>query len=265
MRRNWMAWTVAAAGFGTAVIVGVRSARTSSDLKAAVARLEAESRDLRSRPERPLPSPQAPAPPPRKPEREPPRKESKREEEVRSNPQDEETIRQLREKLAATVADTGRLDSRVLELLAALGREMTENKRLAASEAGLQESLDKANRAFETAQQELKARSDRLVQVDAENARLREQNRAEAQKIAQVTKLAVELQDVHRRRESLLASILRRYKDTAEQFRASSTAQQNNVDMARIQSTISTIEDDLRQLNSLTSQAQLIQKRIASR
>jgi hypothetical protein len=264
MQKNWVAWTVAAAGLGMAVVVGVRSSRIRADLEARSARLDAENRDLRARLEKALASP-PPTPSVPEHEQERPRQERSPQEEVRSNPQDLETIRQLREKLAAAVADIGRLDSRVLESQAQLGREMSENKRLAASEADLQESLSSANRVIEAVQKELKSKTDRLIQMDIDNTRLREQNRSETQKAAQLTQLSIELQDVHRRRETLLASILRRYKDAMEQFRSASAAQQNSAEFSRIQNTISMVEDDLRQLNSLTSQAQLIQKRIASR
>ena len=149
-----------------------------------------------------------------------------------------------------------------------------ENKRLAASEADLKESLSTANQSVEALQRELKSSRDRVTQVEIAYQKLRDQSGGDAQKVAQLQQLATELQDIHQRREVYLNSILRRYKQITEQYRSMSGVLQaqrsdgpaaGGADLARIQDSIAMAEEDMRQLSSLNAQARLIQKKMAGK
>jgi chromosome segregation ATPase len=188
------------------------------------------------------------------------------------NPEDAIAIQRLKLSLADANSSVARLESRADEAEAQIQNLRLENKRLAGSEADLQENLAAANQAVDTLQKELKSSRDRATQVEIAYQKLRDQSGGDGQKIAQLQQLSVELQEIHQRREAYLTSILRRYKQITEQYRSISGVLQaqrtdgpatGSTDLARIQDSIAMAEEDLRQLNSLDAQARLIQKKMA--
>jgi hypothetical protein len=192
-----------------------------------------------------------------------------------ASPEVEHRLRQLREELAQAAAKTAQLEEKIQQSAAQLGDLELEKKRLAGSERELNEDLSHANRLVNALQSELKAKNERLVQVEVANVKLKEQNGADAQRLRQLTALTQELQEVHRRREIHLANVLRRYKEVTDQYRALAGTQENRpgpdtpvvntAELARIQNAISMAEDDLRQLNSLNAQALRIQRQLTAK
>jgi chromosome segregation ATPase len=190
------------------------------------------------------------------------------------NPEDAIAMQRLKLSLADANASIARLESRADEAEAQIQNLRLDNKRLAGSEADLQENLAAANQAVDTLQKELKSSRDRATQVEIAYQKLRDQSGGDAQKIAQLQQLATELQGIHQRREVYLNSILRRYKQITEQYRSMSGVLQaqrtdapaaGSADLARIQDSIAMAEEDLRQLNNLNAQALLIQKKMAAK
>ena len=190
------------------------------------------------------------------------------------NPEDAIAIQRLKLSLADANASIARLESRADEAEAQIQNLRLDNKRLAGSEADLQENLAAANQAVDTLQKELKSSRDRATQVEIAYQKLRDQSGGDAQKIAQLQQLSTELQGIHQRREVYLNSILRRYKQITEQYRSMSGVLQaqrtdapaaGSADLARIQDSIAMAEEDLRQLNNLNAQALLIQKKLAAK
>jgi chromosome segregation ATPase len=82
-----------------------------------------------------------------------------------------------------------------------------------------------------------------------------------------------ELEEINRRRETYFTSILRRYKEVTEQYRALATrleSARDNVappgpELSRIQAAVASAEEDLRQLATLNAQAARIQQKLAGR
>lgn len=117
----------------------------------------------------------------------------------------------------------------------------------------------------------MKGKDERLADLEAANRRLREDNRASADKIAQIPRYLRELEEINRRREGYLSNILRRYKDITDQYRALSARLDRDStapgasELGAIQNTISMTEEDLRQLASLNSQASRVQQKIAGK
>ncbi|MGA3076675.1 MAG: hypothetical protein ABSG56_23685 [Bryobacteraceae bacterium] len=190
------------------------------------------------------------------------------------NPEDAIAIQRLKLSLADANSSIARLESRADEAEAQIQNLRLDNKRLAGSEADLQENLAAANQAVDTLQKELKSSRDRATQVEIAYQKLRDQSGADTQKIAQLQQLSTELQGIHQRREVYLNSILRRYKQITEQYRSMSGVLQaqrtdapaaGSADLARIQDSIAMAEEDLRQLNNLNAQALLIQKKMAGK
>jgi septation ring formation regulator EzrA len=119
----------------------------------------------------------------------------------------------------------------------------------------------------------LKGRNDRLVQLETTNNLLHQENRALSEKSALAVRMLRDLEEINRRRETYLTSILRRYKEVTEQYRALATrldsARDNftpaGPELSRIQSAVAAAEEDLRQLANLNAQAARIQQKMAGK
>jgi hypothetical protein len=87
-----------------------------------------------------------------------------------------------------------------------------------------------------------------------------------------VAHIIANLQDMDRRRDVYLTSILRRYRDITDEFRAMSSMMDTSHDasssacsgaaLSRIQSAVTSAEDDLRQLNDLSARTQKLEKQL---
>ena len=180
------------------------------------------------------------------------------------------SLSQLRDKFAATTREIEQLRSQTSELEAALARLKEENERLAARENELSENIAGANRLAEALQAEVKSKSDRLAPLELTNQTLRKENQQVVERLSRAAKLTAELEEVNRRREAYLTSILRRYREVTDQYRAMASRLETGgeasvpgaTDLARIQNAISLTEDELRQLQGLNAQAQNLQKKI---
>jgi hypothetical protein len=101
-------------------------------------------------------------------------------------------------------------------------------------------------------------------------------NNAASARAVDLAQVIVQLQDLDSRRDALLTSIMRRYRDITSQFRAMSGMLGSNRDsntgspltdaaLTRIQSAVSSADDDLRQLNELSAQARQLEKKLAKK
>ena len=186
-----------------------------------------------------------------------------------------EAVARLRASLADANSAVARLDLRVQELETEVAKLRVDNQRLTASEADLNENLSSANRAIEAQRRELNAKSDRLAQLEAATQRLRDEATARNRRASEFGQLSAQLQEINRRRENFLSSIVRRYKEVNEQYRSMTAVLDSRrqvdaspepiADVGRIQNAISQAEDDLRQLNSLTAQAVVLEKKLAAK
>lgn len=193
---------------------------------------------------------------------------------------DSEALRGLRESLAATHRTIEELQSRTTELNTQLDESRQEQKRLAAIESDLTEQLAAAKRLAETKDTELDRKNNQLTQTEAANKKLRDDAAASSSKSTQVLQASNELQELYRRRESYLNTLISRYRDITEQYRAFTSVLENRrgpegtpggsvsiagPELARIQTTITMAEEDLRQLTTLNAQAQQIQKKLTTK
>jgi len=177
---------------------------------------------------------------------------------------------QAKDSLAAANRAIEQLRAQTAELEAALEKLRQDNRRLAAREDELRENLAGQTRLVEALQSELKGKSDRLAPLEMSNRALRKENDELAAKMAAVSRLTAELEDIHRRRDSYLTSILRRYRELTDQYRAVAARLENpetkagagGTDLSRIMNTVSLAEEDLRQLQGLNAQAQSLQRKI---
>jgi chromosome segregation ATPase len=132
----------------------------------------------------------------------------------------------------------------------------------------LQKQLDAAEAQSEASRQ-------RLAAVETEYNKLRTDRSDDSARSAQLAGVITGLQDLDRRRDVYLTSIMRRYRDITNQFRATSGMLDSNRDpnsnalssatLTRIQNSISQTEDDLRQLNELNDQTHQLEKKLVKK
>jgi hypothetical protein len=85
-------------------------------------------------------------------------------------------------------------------------------------------------------------------------------------------KLADDMEDVARRRETLVTNLSTRYREASDTLRALSLQLENRGagaasgpnDLSRIQNAVTLAEEDLRQLRSLSARARQLQKELAA-
>jgi chromosome segregation ATPase len=183
-------------------------------------------------------------------------------------------IEQLKRELDEAHASVARLQAQVQSA------EEGQQKALAAAgddarkrEQDLQQRLDGVEQELDSARAGMQAARERAAALDAENARIRNENGANSSHVAELRKNLATLQDLDRRRDAYLSSIVRRYRDITEQFRSMTgeldssrgpgSSAFSGVALSRIQNAISLAEDDLRRLNELNAQAHQIASRLA--
>jgi chromosome segregation ATPase len=191
-------------------------------------------------------------------------------------PETAETARQLavvQQRLAAANTAIGEMRVRVLELETTLERVNAENKQLQSSGSEMKDRLEATARVVQAMEGELKAKSDRLLQLETAARKTREESAATTQRVNLLASTTRELEELNRRRENHLAGLQRRYRDLTDQYRSLAvrldTQRDSPVpfvtDISRIQTAVQSAEDDLRQLNSLNAQAQRLAQRLAPR
>lgn len=280
MRWQWKRWSVSAVVLLAAVLAVAWPVRIHRQQAARLAQLAAENNQLRQRVAAlsRVAEPPAAAPAAR------PAVEGQCQPcttKPQADPEDAIAIQRLTLNLAEANASMARLQSHSDQADAQIQSLSSDNQRLAASEADLKENLATVNQSMEALQKELNSSRDREAQVEtayhqaqAGYQKLRDQSGGDTRKLTQIQQLAAELQDIHRRREVYLNSILRRYRQITDQYRSLSGVLQaqrtdapavGSADLARIQDSIAMAEEDLRQLNNLNAQALLVQKKMAGK
>lgn len=112
----------------------------------------------------------------------------------------------------------------------------------------------------------------RVASLEADNNQLRAETSGATSRAAEVARTVAGLQDLERRRDVYLTSILRRYRDITDEFRAMSSILDTSHDpgsnacsgaaLSRIQNAVTSAEDDLRQMNELNARSQKLQKQL---
>jgi chromosome segregation ATPase len=186
------------------------------------------------------------------------------------------TIEQLNRELSEAQAN-------IMGLQAQLSNSSEEQEKALASaeerrqkeQADSQSQLDALKQDLESAQAELQASRQRVASLGADNAKLRSDNSAASARTAEFARTVAQLQDLDRRRDAHLTSLMRRYRDITSQFRAmggmlDSSHEPNSsafseAALTRIQNAVSSADDDLRQLSELDAQARELEKKLAKK
>jgi chromosome segregation ATPase len=172
------------------------------------------------------------------------------------------TIDELRDQLKEQSKALSAARDAAARAEAALSAQDGESKKLRSQMDDLREDIQAARRVGEALQAELQAKSDRLVKVETSEKLMQDRlARAEsaATKVAGVSK---EVEDINRRREAFLTTLLRRYREVSDLYRNFTLNVQTREtpgaglqagDLSRIQTAIQQAEDDLRQLQALNA------------
>lgn len=186
------------------------------------------------------------------------------------------TIEQLNRELSeaqATISDlqtqlSKSTDDREKALAAASERERKEQE-------DWQSQLDNLKQELDSVQAESQASRQRIAALEAENAKMKSEYSAGFARASEVSHLIADLQDLNRRRDTYLTSIMRRYRDITNQFRAMtgmvdttrdpSSSAFPSAELTRIQNAVTLTDDDLRQLNELNGQIRQLEKKLAKK
>jgi DNA repair exonuclease SbcCD ATPase subunit len=183
-------------------------------------------------------------------------------------------IQQLNHELAEAHADIARLQTQPQnsvqekqEALAAAGEDFQKRER------EWRDQLDSFKQQLDSARAESQAARERAASLEADNAKIKSEGGAGSTRAAELRKALATLQDLDRRRDAYLSSIIRRYREITDQFRAMTATLDSShgaesipfsgIALSRIQNAISLAEDDMRRLNELNAQARQIENKLA--
>jgi len=183
------------------------------------------------------------------------------------------TIARLTQQLSETEANVTALQGQLA------GAQEDRQKALDAAEEHFQKQqvdwqgkLDDLEKQLDAAVAAAEASRQRASALDAENNKLRADRHEDSARAAQLGSVVSSLQDLDHRRDVYLTSIMRRYRDITNQFRATSgmldsthdpnSSALGSASLTRIQNAISQTDEDLRQLNELNDQAHQLEKKL---
>jgi DNA repair exonuclease SbcCD ATPase subunit len=185
----------------------------------------------------------------------------------------EATIERLDRELAEARA-------RMADLQAQLASATEQNNKAAAGaqerlqqqQAAAQLQVDDLQKKLEAAQADASIARQRVSALEADNSKMRIDANSVNTQAAEAARLVAGLQDIQRRRDVYLNSILRRYRDITNDFRNMSGILDTSHDgnsgacsgaaLSRIQTAVGGAEDDLRQINELDARTQKLEKQL---
>jgi hypothetical protein len=185
----------------------------------------------------------------------------------------EAVIERLDKELAEAHATASDLQAQ----LAAANDQITKSQASAAENSQKQQAAWQAEREdlqkkVDTALEQAEIAHQRVAALESDNAKLRADSTGNSARTADVARTVANLQDLERRRDGYLTSILRRYRDITGEFRAMSSMLDTSHDpnsgacggavLSRIQNAVTSAEDDMRQLNELSARTQKLEKEL---
>ncbi len=186
-------------------------------------------------------------------------------------------VARLQKELTNARSAMEQTNARVAALQEEASRAASENdKRLAAAEAQWKETLETTNLNMESLRADLRQAKQDTAQLQTANVNLKNAGAQSAAQVADATRLFSQWQEVSRRRDTYLNDVLQRYRDVTRSYRSMVgilNGRRNDqpgqvvddAELGRIQSAITSAEEDMRQIDSLNAQAALIQRKLAKR
>jgi len=148
----------------------------------------------------------------------------------------------------------------------------TAQENLQKQQADSQAQLEDLQKKLDAALAQADIARQRVAAMEADNAKLKTDTTAVTTHDTDVARIMASLQDLDRRREGYLTSILRRYRDITSEFRAMSSMLDTSHDpssgacsgaaLSRIQNAVTSAEDDMRQVKELNVRSQTLEKQL---
>jgi chromosome segregation ATPase len=148
----------------------------------------------------------------------------------------------------------------------------TAQENLQKQQADSQAQLDDLQKKLDAALAQSDIARQRVAALEADNAKLKTNTATVTTQSAEVSHIIAGLQDLDRRRDIYLTSILRRYRDITDEFHAMSSMLDTSHDasssacsgavLSRIQNAVNSAEDDMRQVNELNARSQKLEKQL---
>ncbi len=182
-------------------------------------------------------------------------------------------LSETQEKLVEASITIDELKAKVADLEQSVEHLRSDNRQLAEKETELAGRLERANRVIDAMREELRGNTTRLVKMEARNRELRQEKGDAWKKVTEARNLFNELEDIYLRRENLLNGIERRYREVADDYRTASlqlanqslSADNESLDLSRIQNLLSLTDDDLRQLQALHARSKQLQSKLGQK
>ncbi|MBL8212769.1 MAG: hypothetical protein JNK87_18795 [Bryobacterales bacterium] len=145
-----------------------------------------------------------------------------------------------------------------------------QQRKLTQAESSARSQVESLNEKVRELDNQRAAQAVRITDVENRNIELRKRQDDSGRKLAQLRQIADTLEDLSRRRESFLTTILQRYREATDLFRAMALRLDNmpdrsaagSNDLARIQNAISLADEDMRQLRVLNTRVTQVQKEL---
>ncbi len=145
-----------------------------------------------------------------------------------------------------------------------------QQKKLTQAESAARSQVESLTEKVRELDNQRAAQATRIADVENRNIELRKRQDDSGRKLAQLRQIADNLEDLSRRRESFLTTILQRYREATDLFRAMALRLDNmpdrsaagSNDLARIQNAISLADEDMRQLRALNTRVTQVQKEL---
>jgi chromosome segregation ATPase len=189
-----------------------------------------------------------------------------------------EAVRRLalaQQQLTDTKAQLQALQQRAQQLEYTTSQLQGDNKRLTSAFGEAREEADSLRRLNETVEAELKSKAGRADTAETLARRAQGETGEVKQKLNLTASTLRELDDIASRRDTYLSNLQRKYRDVNDQLRSlaarldryrdSSSAPNFSTDLPRLQSLVQSAEEDLRQVQALSAEAQRLSKRLQPR
>ncbi len=185
----------------------------------------------------------------------------------------EATIARLDHELAESHATIANLQTQVSTANDQIAQaQSTGDERARKQQADTQAQIDELQKKIEAAQSASDIARQRTAVLEADNAQIKTDSTSVNARAADIARIISNLQDLDRRRDVYLTSILRRYRDLTDEFHAMSgmidTSHEpssgvcGGAALSRIQTAVTSAEDDLRQMNELSARSQKLEKQL---
>jgi chromosome segregation ATPase len=181
----------------------------------------------------------------------------------------------LRESLAQSNTELTHLQGMISDLQTQLQTTAGENKQLSAALDEEKKELAEEKQTVEDLRADVNTNVTRIAELDAANARFKSDAATGKQSAVELSKTFSDLEGLFRRREMYLSSVVRRYREMTEQYRAMAGLMDSRRDregtvisgteISHIQNAVALADEELRQISVLNVQAQRLEKKLPAR